>query len=137
MALNVALLRSSFDLVIDRQPQLTHRFYEILFQRYPKAKSLFGQRSALATQEKMLGDALAAVLDHLEDAPWLTSTLKGLGAKHAGYGVTNEMYGWVGASLLATLAEVAGNDWTPALEAAWTEAYGAISGLMQAGGAEA
>jgi hemoglobin-like flavoprotein len=47
------------------------------------------------------------------------------------------MYGWVGASLLATLAEVAGADWSPRLEAAWTEAYGAIAGLMQQGAAAA
>lgn len=136
MALNVPLLRSSFELVVERQPQLTHRFYEILFQRYPQAKALFG-RNAPAKQEKMLTDALVAVMDHLEDAPWLTTTLKGLGAKHVGYGVTNEMYGWVGASLLATLAEVAGKDWSPDLASAWTDAYGAIAGLMQAGAAEA
>jgi hemoglobin-like flavoprotein len=136
MSLNVALLRSSFELVAERQPQLTHRFYEILFQRYPQAKALFGRHTA-AAQEKMLSDALVAVMDHLEDGPWLTTTLKGLGAKHKGYGVTNEMYGWVGASLLATLAEAASADWTPAHEVAWTEAYGAISGLMQMGAAEA
>ena len=136
MALNVALLRNSFDLVVERQPQLVHRFYEILFERYPQARPLFGRNTA-AKQEKMLTDALVAVMDHLEDAPWLTSTLKGLGAKHVGYGVTSEMYGWVGGSLLATLAEVAGKDWTPALEIGWTEAYGAIAGLMQVGAAEA
>lgn len=136
MSLNVALLRSSFDLVVERQPQLTARFYDILFARYPKAKALFGRHTA-AAQEKMLSDALVAVMDHLEDAPWLTTTLKQLGAKHVGYGVTTEMYGWVGASLLAALAEAAGPDWTPSLEAAWTEAFGAIAGLMQAGAAEA
>jgi hemoglobin-like flavoprotein len=136
MSLNVSLLRSSFELVVERQPQLTHRFYEILFQRYPQAKALFGRNTGPA-QEKMLTDALVAVMDHLEDAPWLTSTLKGLGAKHVGYGVTKDMYGWVGASLLATLAEIAGKDWSPALEAAWTEAYGAIAGLMQSGAADA
>jgi hemoglobin-like flavoprotein len=134
--LNVALLRSSFELVIERQPQLTHRFYEILFERHPQAKALFGRNTA-AAQEKMLADALVAVMDRLEDAPWLTSTLEQLGAKHAGYGVTAEMYGWVGASLLATLAEAAGKDWTPALEGAWTDAYGAIAGLMQSGVAKA
>ncbi len=136
MSLNVALLRSSFELVVERQPELTHRFYQILFERYPQAKALFG-RNAAAAQEKMLGDAIVAVMDHLEDAPWLTTTLKGLGAKHVGYGVTGEMYGWVGTSLLATLAEAAGQDWTPALASAWTDAYGAISSLMQAGAAEA
>jgi hemoglobin-like flavoprotein len=135
MPLDVALLRSSFDLVVERQPQLVHRFYEILFERYPQVRPLFGRNSA-ANQEKMLTEALVAVMDHLEDAPWLTSTLNQLGAKHKGYGVTDEMYGWVGASLLATLAEVAGPDWSPRLEAAWTEAYGTIAGLMKAGAAQ-
>ncbi len=129
MGLNVPVLRSTFELVVERQPQLVHRFYEILFIRYPQVKPLFGHNSA-AAQEKMLTDALVAVMDHLEDAPWLASTLKALGAKHKDYGVTAEMYGWVGACLLAALAEAAGKDWSPTAEKAWTEAYGAIVGLM-------
>jgi hemoglobin-like flavoprotein len=136
MSLNVQVLRSTFELVVERQPQVVHRFYEILFERYPQAKALFGRNSA-AAQEKMLTDALVSVVDHLEDAPWLTATLKQLGAKHRGYGVTDEMYGWVGGSLLSALGEAAGKDWSPTAEAAWTEAYGAISSLMKAGAAEA
>jgi hemoglobin-like flavoprotein len=135
MGLNVALLRQSFELVTDRQPQVTHRFYEILFERHPQARGLFG-RSSAAKQEEMLGAALVAVLDHIEDAAWLTATLKQLGAKHVDYGVTEEMYGWVGASLLGAFAEIAGKDWTPELAVAWTEAYGAISALMQSGARE-
>jgi hemoglobin-like flavoprotein len=132
MSLNVTLLRTSFDMVVERSPQLTHRFYEILFERYPQTQSMFpaGRRSR---QEGMLTEALVAVLDHLEDAPWLTSTLHGLGAKHVDYGVTDEMYGWVGDALLRTLAEVAGDAWSPELEQAWGAAFGAIASLMQEG----
>ena len=129
MALNVSLLRSSFELVVEREPQLTKRFYEILFERYPQSKALFGRNSA-DKQQQMLRDALVAVVDHLEDAPWLQEQLAALGAKHVDYGVTEEMYGWVGESLLSTMAEVAGSDWNDELMAAWTEAYGAIVSLM-------
>jgi hemoglobin-like flavoprotein len=80
----------------------------------------------------MLTGALVAVMDHLEDAPWLTDTLGALGEKHAEYGVTREMYDWVGASLLAALAETAGDKWSSELNSAWTEAYGAIVSLMTA-----
>jgi hemoglobin-like flavoprotein len=131
MALNVPLLRSSFDLVVEREPQVVTRFYEILFERYPSAKALFFRRPA-ATQQQMLTEALAAVVDHLEDAPWLTATLGGLGEQHREYGVTEKMYGWVGEALLATLAEVAGDDWSQELHDAWAEAYGAIVSLMNA-----
>ena len=64
MSLNVPLLRSSFELVVERQPQLTRRFYEILFQRYPQTKPLF-HRNKPEAQEKMLTDALVAVMDRL------------------------------------------------------------------------
>jgi hemoglobin-like flavoprotein len=135
MGLNAALLRQSFELVIERQPQLVNRFYEILFERYPQVRPLFGKNSG-GKQAEMLGAALVAVLDHLEDASWLESTLKQLGARHVDYNVTAEMYRWVGDSLLAAIAETAGADWTPAVAAAWTEAYGAIASLMQLGAAE-
>lgn len=130
MALNVVLLRESFEVVATANPKFVTRFYEILFERHPQARPLF-PRDGMARQAEMLTGALVAVLDHLEDAPWLKQTLSALGAKHVGYGVTPEMYGWVGASLLATLAEVAGPAWTPELEGAWGEAYGAIASLMQ------
>src|SRR5690242_14195646 len=100
MALDVELLRSSFSLVAEREPALTARFYEVFFSRYPQAKPLFG-RNTPQKQQEMLQRALVAVMDHLEDASWLGETLGALGAKHLDYGVTNEMYGWVGECLLA------------------------------------
>lgn len=129
MALNVALLTESFELVVSRNPSLTARFYEHLFAKYPAAQAMF-HRKPLASQEKMLSEALAAVIGHLEDAPWLSATLGALGEKHQGYGVSSEMYGWVGDALMTTLREVAGRDWTDAHEQAWTDAFGAIVSLM-------
>jgi hemoglobin-like flavoprotein len=131
MTLNPDLLRSSFELVIDRRPDLTMRFYEILFARYPELQPMF--RNAREAQAKMLAGAIAAVLDHLEDAPWLEATLGSLGARHTTYGVTDAMYGMVGDALLATLAEVAAEAWTPEVEQQWKLAYGAITMMMQAG----
>lgn len=131
MALNVELLRTSFALVVEREPEVTERFYQVLFEKYPQTKPLFGTRSR-DDQARMLRDMLVAIMDHLEDASWLTSQLGALGRKHQDYGVKPEMYGWVGDSLLTTLASVTGPDWTPELATAWSDAYGAIAGLMQA-----
>ncbi|MGZ3421723.1 MAG: globin domain-containing protein [Polyangiales bacterium] len=136
MGLNAELLRGSLAVVVEREPQITKRFYEILFERHPGARPLFS-RNAPERQQKMLRDAIVAVVDHLEDATWLKDTLGALGRKHIDYGVTREMYGWVGGSLLATLAEIAGDAWTLEVAGAWTEAYGAITALMLAGAEEA
>ncbi|MFT3923131.1 MAG: globin domain-containing protein [Myxococcales bacterium] len=132
MSLNVSLLRSSFDLVVARQAQITPRFYEILFERYPQVRPLFS-RNSRAQQAEMLQGAIVAVMDHLEDATWLQQTLESMGAKHVDYEVTDEMYAWVGDSLIRTLAEIAGKDWTAEHAEAWGDAYTAIAGLMQKG----
>jgi hemoglobin-like flavoprotein len=132
MALDIQSLRSSFDLALAREPRLTHVFYEDLFARHPAARSLF-QQTDMAVQEQMLAEALVAVMDHLDDVPWLQTTLAGLGAKHAGYGVTNEMYSWVGESLVATMAGATAADWTADVATAWQDAYGAIVSMMLAG----
>lgn len=134
MTLDVSILRSSFKLVVEREPQLTRRFYEILFRDYPQTRGLFG-RNSQRVQQEMLRDALIAVIEHLEDGEWLHETLSELGRRHAGYGVTTPMYDWVGASLLATLAEVAGEAWTEPHAKAWTDAYAVIAGVMQSGAA--
>lgn len=135
MSLDVSALRESFALVVERQPRLTARFYEILFERYPQARPLFGK--SMEKQQEMLTRALVAVIDRVEDGAWLTETLHALGAKHIDYGVKDEMYPWVGDSLLATLAEVAAEQWTPRIEAAWRDAYAAIAGLMMEGARKA
>jgi hemoglobin-like flavoprotein len=132
MALDVDALRTSFEVVVERSPDITHRFYDVLFERYPQVRGMFGRNSRPA-QEKMLTQALAAVIDHLEDGPWLAQTLGGMGKKHEGYGVTREMYYWVGDALLTTLAECLGDDWTPRVSRAWSDAYAAIAGMMLAG----
>jgi hemoglobin-like flavoprotein len=132
MSLNAPLLRASLEIVVARQPEITPRFYEILFERYPQVKPLFGRNSS-ANQARMLQDAIVAVVDHVEDAEWLTTTLHAMGRKHVDYGVTEAMYAYVGDALLATLAEHAGEAWTPDVATAWTDAYTAISSLMIAG----
>lgn len=129
MGLNAELLRASLALVVERQPKITPRFYEILFERYPQARPLFG-RNTPEVQQRMLQDAIVAVVDHVEDASWLKEQLFAMGLRHKDYQVTPEMFGWVGECLLATLAEIAGPAWSPEIAQAWTDAYGAITSMM-------
>jgi hemoglobin-like flavoprotein len=136
MSLDVPALRESFDMVVSREPLVAARFYPILFERYPQVKPLFGRHSG-AEQQKMLTNMLASVIEHLEDPVWLTEALAALGTRHAGYAVTKEMLPMVGECLVATLAEVAGDDWNERYEKAWIDAYGAITALTLAGYPEA
>ena len=136
MGVDVKALRESFALLADREPELTRRFYDLLFERYPQVVPLF-QRRSRGSQEAMLRDALIAVLGRIEDGVWMTTTLRTLGARHATYGVTDEMYDWVGGCLLDTFAAVGGADWTPAVARAWEDAYGVLARLMKEGAEDA
>ncbi|MEL6989174.1 MAG: globin domain-containing protein, partial [Bacteroidota bacterium] len=57
-------------------------------------------------------------------------SLRGLGKKHIKYGVLPSHYPMVGNSLLRTLKEYLGLNWTTEVERAWTEAYEAIASIM-------
>ena len=48
-----------------------------------------------------------------------------------GYGVTETHYRSVGDALLWTLEQGLGQSWTTETKAAWSEAYGLLSGVMQ------
>ena len=132
--LPVDLLRDSFALVASAEPRLTERFYDHLFARAPELAAMFTRSRTV--QAEMLRVALEAVLDHLDDAPWLVAHLGALGARHQTYGVTPGMYDVVGAALLETLEEASGAAWSPRHAAAWGDAFGAIRDLMLAGAAQ-
>ncbi len=131
MSLSIDVLRESFTIAATREPELTARFYDELFAIAPEYRALF--RTGAREQASMLREALVAVIDHLEDASWLTTTLGALGARHAAYGVTPAMYPVVGEALLATLADACADTWTDRHEHAWRDAYAAIAALMLAG----
>ncbi len=130
---DVATLRQSFRAIVLRTPEVTERFYEVLFERHPQIRELF-RRNEPALQVQMMKDTLLAIVDRLEDAPWLRRSLAALGAKHVEYGVVPAMYPLVGEALLWTLGEAAGPEvWTPHVAEAWARAFGAISTMMLVG----
>ena len=123
------LLEDSFELALLRDPDFPQLFYEILFRDHPTTRVLF-RRNTPNAQRLMLSKTLAAALDHLDDDVWLTRELGPLGRGHVEFGVTPEMYDWVGASLIAAIAEVCDEQWSPAHERAWTSALGRIARAM-------
>jgi hemoglobin-like flavoprotein len=73
------------------------------------------------------------VINNLRQPDVLSNALKGLGTQHIQYGVLPQHYPMVGSSLLKAFAATLGNTWTPELQQAWIEAYGAVSQLMLEG----
>lgn len=129
------LIEANLAVVADRAPDVVARFYTTLFARHPELEHLFGRRSR-AAQEKMVFDAIVAVVDHMDEPAWLRAVLRPLGAKHVSYGVTEAMYPMVAEALVATLAEASGSAWSAEVERAWIHALAAVATEMMAGACE-
>ena len=109
--------------------QLAHAlFYARLFETAPETRALF--RGDIDTQGQKLMSALATVVNSLVDFEAIVSVARDLAKRHVAYGVTPEHYALVGAALLWTLEQGLGDEFTPALRAAWEAAYGALSEVM-------
>ncbi len=132
MSLDKHLLRQNLELVVGFAPRTIEFFYRVLFERHPEARQLFHRRS-LEEQQHLLFEALARCVDHLDNWAELGRVLVPLGELHEEYGVTREMYDWVGDALIDTLAHVSGTVWDDELERSWREAYDIFMNVMLAG----
>ena len=134
MSLNLEALETSFDLVAPRGDELMDAFYARLFAAAPAVEPLFAGTD-LRRQKTMLLGALVLLRKSLRNLDGIVPTLRELGAKHVAYGAVPAHYPVVGAVLLASMAEVAGEAWTQEFQAAWSEAYGVVAGAMLEGAA--
>lgn len=122
------LIEESFAAVAPQGEALVARFYQHLFNDYPAVKPMFN--SDPKEQQKKLLNSLVLVVKNLRQPEKLLPALEQLGMRHLDYGTQPEHYPAVGATLLKTLAEFAGDLWGSELEGAWATAYGLISQVM-------
>lgn len=127
--MDVSLLRSSFADVAADADAIAARFYERMFATYPQVAPLF-EGTDPAEQRRKLVASLATIVTQVDQPDALGSTLEGLGRRHSDYGVEAHHYGYVTASLLATLAEAAGPRWTAELAQTWDAALRTVSARM-------
>ena len=127
-ASTIALVRDTWAQAAALGPQVGALFYAHLFAADPALQPLF--KGDMAQQGARLVQMIDAAVGRLDDPGALLPVLQALGRRHAGYGVLPAHYQTVGASLLATLQQGLGAGFTPAVQAAWTEVYGVVAGVM-------
>ncbi len=135
MSLDLEALETSFDLVAPRGDELMDEFYARLFDAAPAVRPLFP--ADLHSQKTMLLAALVLLRKSLRNLDAIVPTLRRLGACHVAYGARPEHYPVVGATLIASLAAIAGVAWTPEYETAWAGAFEIVAATMLEGAAEA
>lgn len=129
MSLNVEVLEQSFERVKPNADQFASSFYQNLLTDYPQIRPLFAN-TTMEEQEKKLIMSLVLVVENLRNPGYLTTVLQQLGERHVRYGAMRQHYPIVGAELLKTFEAYLGEEWTPEVKQAWTDAYGTIANIM-------
>ena len=131
----IALVQSTWAKVRPISNTAAKLFYERLFALDPSVRPLF--KSPIEAQGAKLVRLIDVAVSGLSRVEALAPVLRDLGNRHVGYGVEDHHYDTVGAALLWTLEQGLGTDFTPQVRAAWSEAYGLLSGTMRTPTAEA
>lgn len=129
MDLDLDLLATTFEAASRSDPELASSFYRRLTTRHPQVAGFFGGE-VTAAQKRMLVEALVAILARLDDPVWLVTTLPRLGRDHVRRGVQPQMYQWFAVSLIESLAEAAGEEWSEDARIQWGAALELVAALM-------
>ena len=124
----ITLVQDSFAKVAPISEQAAVLFYNRLFEVAPAVKAMFP--ADLTEQRKKLMGTLAVVVNGLSNLESILPAASALAKRHVSYGAKPEHYPVVGGALLWTLEKGLGKAWTPEVAAAWTAAYGTLSGYM-------
>jgi len=115
---------ASVPVLREHGPSITRRFYADLFAAEPALLDLFNTgNQASGAQQGALASALVAYAANIDDAAALAPVVERIAHKHASLGIQPAQYWTVGRYLLAAIQKVLGEAATPALLAAWDEAY--------------
>src|SRR5579872_3357688 len=124
----VRLVQQSFSRVVPISDQAATIFYGRLFELAPHVKAMFP--ADISEQKKKLMATLGVVVNGLGDLSSVLPAASALAKRHVAYGAKPEHYPVVGSALLWTLEKGLGQGWTSDVAAAWTAAYGTLSGFM-------
>ena len=124
----IRLVQDSFAKVAPISEQAAELFYGRLFEVAPTVRAMFPDD--MTEQRKKLMATLAVVVNGLTNLEAVLPAASALAKRHVGYGAKAEHYPVVGGALLWTLEKGLGDAWTPETAAAWTAAYGTLSGYM-------
>src|SRR4051794_14925485 len=108
---------------------ITQRFYADLFEAHPELRHVFNQgNQASGAQQGALAGALVAYAANIDNRDALAPVIRRIAHKHASLGIGPAQYTVVARHLLAAISSVLGAAATPALLAAWDEAYWLLAG---------
>lgn len=103
-------------------------FYDRLWEIAPETRSLF-HATDMPQQGMKLMQTLGIAVRALHDIDSIVPLLHDLGARHIRYGVTVDQFALVKDALLWMIAQTLGEDYTPEVHEAWSDAFDLITSI--------
>lgn len=131
----VELVQRTFKSVATIKEQAADLFYGRLFALDPSLRALF--KGDMGEQGQKLMATIGVAVQNLKRPEAILDTVRALGVRHKGYGVTDAHYETVGSALLWTLEHGLGADFTPEVRDAWAAVYTLVADVMKTAAREA
>lgn len=125
----IRIVQSTWLKVLPIKDDAAGLFYSRLFEIDPTLRRLF--RGDMRDQGQKLMQVIDGAVNGLSRMERVVPMIQALGRRHAGYGVTDDHYGTVGAALLWTLGKGLGAAFTPEVKDAWASAYSLLATTMR------
>jgi hemoglobin-like flavoprotein len=125
----IALVQASWKSVQPVAGRAAELFYARLFALDPSLRLLF--RGDMKEQGRKLMSMISVAVNALARIDALVPAVQALGRRHAGYGVEERHYDFVGDALVWTLKQGLGDDFPRETEDAWRAAYGVLASTMR------
>jgi len=113
-------IEQGLELAAERCEDLTPLVYARLFAEHPEMEALFWRDSNGLVKGEMLSRVIEAILDFIGERRYAHHLIQCEVVTHEGYDVPPDVFAVFFGVVAATLRELLGGDWTPAIDAAWT-----------------
>lgn len=123
-----SILKETENLFWENKDQITHRMYEIMFDKYPETKTLF--KEFRKHQPDVFGAALMCHFVSLDEPEVLQSFRVSICRKHVMAGVKEEHYSMMAESLFAAMNEILKDNATKKMIDAWEKWFFFIANLL-------
>lgn len=127
----IQLVKSTIPILEAGGPAITEHFYQRMFKHNPELQHIFNMSNQKSGRQSFaLFSAIAAYAHHLDDLENLLAMVERIAHKHTSMNIKPEHYDIVGHHLIETLRELATEQFTPEIEAAWVAAYQQLAGVF-------
>ena len=134
MADRAELISQSLELVAERHGDPGPQIYAALFAAFPETEALFVRDTNGAVRGEMLAVTFQCLMDVTGAGAYAANLIAAERVNHEGVGVSPTAFAQFFPIVMATCRDLAGEEWTPQIEAAWVSLIAELDAVIAAAG---